>query len=238
MRPVALLALAALALGVWLGTNKLADSSTVDSLLRTTHNQDGRDDIGRSVIERQTRSPADQEAGGDVRHARTLRDSSSEAVVRGSDRQSGTADILENLPRTMRDGPVDRDSESNAARERESVEPISSKPTWPEPPKAMEIRILEAFSQQVDLTFTSIPSVACTETTCEVRFTSVNARAGHFAGLVDQMSAGPWGVRQGMIGSTEIAPGARMFVLTLSNQPHIEEDSGAAGSGAGEDNTQ
>lgn len=89
-------------------------------------------------------------------------------------------------------------------------------------PANIESLIWEYFAHRGKSNITSIISVECTPTDCEIVFTGseINPRVvDTFSNLLDDMYLQPWGVRQSGMGTVELAPGARAYVISISNIP-------------------
>lgn len=98
-------------------------------------------------------------------------------------------------------------------------------------PPNIENRIWEYFAHRGKSNITSIISIECTRTDCEIVFTGteVNPRfVDTFSDLHADMSSQPWNVRQSGIGTREIAPGVRAYVIGISNIPYDESRRRAA----------
>jgi hypothetical protein len=92
-------------------------------------------------------------------------------------------------------------------------------------PTNIENLIWEYFAHRGKSNITSIISVECTPTDCEIVFTGteINPRVvDTFSDLHDDMYSQPWGVRQSGIGTVELAPGVRAYVIGISNIPFDE----------------
>ncbi len=93
-----------------------------------------------------------------------------------------------------------------------------SSQSWP---PDMENQIWEFFSHQPDPNITSIVSVQCTETKCEIVFTGTEVNPQYvdeYSVLNDALGRTFSMIQSGSLGRREIAPGARAFVITISNQ--------------------
>ena len=89
-------------------------------------------------------------------------------------------------------------------------------------PSNIEDLIWEYFAHRQKSNIISINSVECTEIECTIEFvgTAVNPQyVDEFSELSSGMSREHWNVQQGSIGTREIAPGARVFVVRISNVP-------------------
>ena len=89
-------------------------------------------------------------------------------------------------------------------------------------PSNIENLIWEYFAHRQKSNIISINSVECTETTCTIEFvgTEINPQyTDEFSDLWNDMSNEHWNIWQGGIGTREIAPGARVFVISISNVP-------------------
>ena len=98
-------------------------------------------------------------------------------------------------------------------------------PSWP---SDVEHLLFEFFARQYDLEFTSISSIECDQHTCEIVFTGTDANpliVDGFSQLQSRLFRQGFNVMQGSLGTREIAPGAREFVMNLSNIPYEEPDS-------------
>jgi hypothetical protein len=95
----------------------------------------------------------------------------------------------------------------------------SSTHSWP---SNIEARIWEYFAHRQKTNIISINSVECTETNCVIEFSSTDTNPQYvdaFSDLTSGMYTQNWNVQSGSIGTREIAPGARVFVISISNVP-------------------
>ena len=101
-------------------------------------------------------------------------------------------------------------------------------------PTNIEGLIWEYFAHRQKSNITSINSVQCTDTNCVVEFsgTDINPRyVDEFSELKNDMFSQHWNIQQGSIGTREIAPGVRVFVISISNVP-VDMDQLGSGSEA------
>jgi hypothetical protein len=74
----------------------------------------------------------------------------------------------------------------------------------------------------------SLSSIACSATVCEIALTGteVNPRyVGEYAELNHKLTGAAWNdflIRSGSLGTREIAPGAREYVITFDYQPYVD----------------
>ncbi len=100
----------------------------------------------------------------------------------------------------------------------DAVEP----PRWPD---AVESLIYDHLSQLEGFEFTNIASVGCGAHTCEIVFSGQNPNPTIIDGYSDVMNGlfrPPISAQKGSMGTREIAPGARQFVIEISNVLHVE----------------
>ncbi|MGI9287918.1 MAG: hypothetical protein ACR2P1_21210 [Pseudomonadales bacterium] len=105
----------------------------------------------------------------------------------------------------------------------QKVDNRSQGPTWPE---GVEDLILDYFSQLEGFEFTSITSVQCQIQTCEIVFSGKNPNptvVDEFSEVTRGLYQPPLNAQQGSIGTREIAPGAREFVINISNVPYVKK---------------
>ncbi len=99
---------------------------------------------------------------------------------------------------------------------------VPSEVNWPD---GIEGLLLDYFAQQKNFEFTSISSVKCDEHHCEIIFTGTDPNpliVDAYSALQSGFYGPPFYAKQGSLGTREIAPGARVFVITLSNVPYQE----------------
>lgn len=99
---------------------------------------------------------------------------------------------------------------------------LATRPTqsWPE---SIENQVWEYFAHQSGLKLTNLLSVECSETFCEIVFTGTEVNPKYvdeYSDLVSGMYQQPWNVRRASIGQREISPGAKAFIITISNQEY------------------
>lgn len=173
-------------------------------------------------------------------------DSSATATVNGvpgagRERPGGPSEdeprSLCRVPEDAEKGSADRYINGAGPLERASVRTKTGEAAaaWP---TNIENRIWEYFAHRGKSNITSIISVECNATDCEIVFTGteLNPRGvGTFSDLWSDMYAEPWNVRQGSISTREIAPGVRAYVIGISNIPFevIETESPEAEESSG-----
>ena len=89
-------------------------------------------------------------------------------------------------------------------------------------PSNIENRIYEFFASQTDYVITSIMSIDCSNTECDISFTVpdiARRTVDEFSELKSAMRREGWGIMQGSIGTREVAPGVRVFYIDISNVP-------------------
>ena len=96
---------------------------------------------------------------------------------------------------------------------------IGNAESWP---TNIEGRIWKYFAHRGKSNIVSINSVECTNTNCviEIATTDVNPRhVGEVSQLTSDMFRQNWNMTSGSVRTREIAPGARVFVIDISNVP-------------------
>ena len=89
-------------------------------------------------------------------------------------------------------------------------------------PPQIENQIWEFFANWRGAKIVSINSVECTQNTCTIEFAGVDPNpqvVDSISGLVDEMDGQGWGISSAATTTREIAPGARVFAISISNIP-------------------
>ncbi|HET7924831.1 MAG TPA: hypothetical protein VFL30_08020 [Rhodanobacteraceae bacterium] len=105
--------------------------------------------------------------------------------------------------------------------------PLSPSPPYAEPAE-IERQLAQFIAEQPGLEVVSISSIDCGATACEIALTGreVNPRyVGAYSDLNHKLFAAPWKdffIRSGGLGTREIAPGAREYVISFDYRPYVD----------------
>ena len=120
----------------------------------------------------------------------------------------------------------------NAAVEPRAIDPAWRTPSSPSPryaePEEIERQLGQFLAQQTGLDIVSLSSIDCGATTCEIALTGteVNPRyVDAYSDLNDKLTGTAWNdflIRTGGLGTREIAPGAREYVISFEYQPLVD----------------
>jgi hypothetical protein len=105
--------------------------------------------------------------------------------------------------------------------------PSSPSPRYTEP-EEIERQLEQFFAEQAGLEIVSLSSIECGATACEIALTGteVNPRyVNAYADLHSKLFATPWKdfrILSGGIGTRELAPGAREYVIGFEYQPLVD----------------
>lgn len=89
-------------------------------------------------------------------------------------------------------------------------------------PPQIENRIWGFFAHRQEADIVSINSVSCTQNKCVIEFVGLDPNPQYvdsISGLVDEMDRQGWGIGSAGLTTREIAPGARIFAINISNIP-------------------
>jgi len=121
---------------------------------------------------------------------------------------------------------------ADAAAEPRAVDPAWQTPPSPSPryaePEEIERQLAQFFAQQSGLAIVSLSSIDCGTTTCEIALTGadVNPRfVGAYSDLYHKLTVQGWNdffIRSSGIGTREIAPGAREYVISFDYRPYVD----------------
>jgi hypothetical protein len=127
---------------------------------------------------------------------------------------------------------LDSTSTTAALAEPRIIDAAWQTPSTPSPryaePEEIERQLGQFFAEQPGLEIVSLASIECGATVCEIALTGteVNPRyVGAYSDLYHKLTAGPWKdflIRSGSLGTREIAPGAREYVMTFDYQPLVD----------------
>ena len=128
-------------------------------------------------------------------------------------------------------GRVSTNADDVAAEPR-AVDPAWRTPSTPSPryaePEEIERQLAQFLAQQPALEIVSLSSIECGATACEIALTGteVNPRyVGAYSDLYNNLSTAPWSdflVRSAALGTREIAPGAREYVISFDYRPYVD----------------
>jgi hypothetical protein len=121
---------------------------------------------------------------------------------------------------------------ADAAPEPRAIDAAWRTPSTPSPryaePEEIERQLERFLAEQSGLEIVSLSSIDCGATVCEIAITGteVNPRyVGEYHDLHDRLTGAPWNdflIRSGSIGTREIAPGAREYVISFDYQPYVD----------------
>jgi hypothetical protein len=121
---------------------------------------------------------------------------------------------------------------ADSTAEPRAVDPAWRTPWTPSPryaePEDIERQLEQFLAQQPGLEIVSLSSIDCGATACEIALTGaeVNPRyVGAYSDLYHKLSVAGWNdflIRSAALGTREIAPGAREYVITFDYQPFVD----------------
>ena len=128
--------------------------------------------------------------------------------------------------------PPSSNSTGHAATEPRTTDAAPPEHSPPNPryaePEEIETQLGQFFATQSGLEVVSLSSIDCSATGCEIALagTDVNPRyVDAYHDVYEKLISGPWSdflIRSGSIGTREIAPGAREYVISVEYQPFVD----------------
>lgn len=128
-------------------------------------------------------------------------------------------------------------SPSSTNADAAAAEPRATDPAWRTPsspsrryaaPEEIERQLGQFLAEQSGLEVVSLSSIDCGATTCEIALTGsdVNPRyVDAYSDLYHKLSVAGWNdflIRSAGVGTREIVPGAREYVITFDYQPYVD----------------
>jgi hypothetical protein len=133
-------------------------------------------------------------------------------------------------PATVAQSPSSTNTDD--AAEPRAIDPAWRTPSTPSPryaePEEIERQLAQFLAQQPGLEIVSLSSIKCGATSCEIALTGteVNPRyVDAYSDLNRKLSEAPWTdfiIRSGGLGTREIAPGAREYVISFDYRPYVD----------------